>query len=66
MTFSAKPWLVIHREIRTPIAASLSLPTHDAAQPFDAFAPDAEITHRADDDFLEVADITVHIQNDRA
>ena len=33
VTFSANPWLVIQREMRTPMAATFSSPTHTPVRP---------------------------------
>jgi hypothetical protein len=39
VTLNAKPWLVTQRAIRTPIAASLSRPTHTPVRPSTRPAP---------------------------
>ena len=61
MTFSAKPWLVIQRAMRTPIAASFSSPDPDAGQPVDPLGRDAVVGRRADQHFLEIAHVAVHV-----
>ena len=61
VTLSANPWLVIQREMRTPIAASLSLPDPDAGQARDSAGLDAEVGRRPDEHFLEIAHVAMHV-----
>ena len=66
MTFSANPWLVIQRAMRTPIAASFSSPDPDAGQPVDALRRDAVVGRGADQDLFEIAHVAVHVAAIRA
>ena len=61
LTFSAKPWLVTHRAMRTPIAASFSSPTHAPVSPGNRAACDAERRRRPDQHLLEVANVAVDV-----
>ena len=62
MTLRAKPWLVTHREMRTPIAASLSSADPHAGQP--GHATGRRRRRRADgldQHLLEIADVSVNV-----
>ena len=61
MTFSAKPWLVIQREIRTPIAASFSSPTHTPVSPATRPAVTPKRRGRPDQHLLEIAHVAVDV-----
>ena len=58
---SAKPWLVIQREMRTPIAASLSSPTHTPVRPVTRPASTPKSASGADQHLLEVAHVAVDV-----
>ena len=61
MTLSAKPWLVIQREMRTPIAASFSRPTQTPVSPSTRAAVDAEVGRRPNQHFFEIAHVAVDV-----
>ena len=65
MTFRAKPWLVTHLAIRTPIAASFSSPTHTPVSPASA-RRNAEPGHRTDQHLFQIANVTVNVAAIRA
>jgi hypothetical protein len=59
-TFSAKPWLVIHRLMRTPMAAIFSS-RPDARLSLQPPALDTEIPQRHDQGLFDVAHVAVHV-----
>ena len=60
-TFSAKPWLVTQREIRTPMAASFASPTQMPVRPGNAAGRDAERADGPNQDLLEVAHVPMDV-----
>ena len=60
-TLSANPWLVTQRAIRTPIAASFASPTHTPVSPADAARVTPKSADGANQHFLEVAHVAVHV-----
>ena len=60
-TLSAKPWLVIQRAIRTPIAATFSLPTQTPVKPATRPRVDPVFGDRANKNCFEIAHVTVHV-----
>ena len=58
---SAKPWLVIQREMRTPMAASLFLPTQAPVSPGTRSARTPNPAAMAIMTVLEVADVAVDV-----
>ena len=61
VTLNANPWLVIQREMRTPIAPSLSAPTHAPESPLIRPPSRPKSRGRADHDLLEIAHVFVHV-----
>ena len=64
VTFKAKPWVVIHRERWTPIAAILSLPTQTEVTRSRRSERDASMPRPARarrSDLLEVRDVALHV-----
>ena len=59
-TLNAKPWDVIHRAMRTPMAPSLSRPTHVPGEALHPTCGDA-IVGAADHHLFQFADIAVHV-----
>ena len=66
MTLKAKPWLVIQREIRTPIAPILSAPTQAPVRPSNPACFPAERRGGADHHLFQVAHVPVHVGAVRA
>ena len=58
---NAKPWLVIQREMRTPIAPIFSAPTHVPVRPVIRPAVDAVVGADANHHLFEVAHVAVHV-----
>ena len=61
LTLNAKPWLVIHRAIRTPIAASFSSPTHTPVSPAMRIGRDPVVGRCSDQHFFEIANVAMDV-----
>ena len=61
VTLNANPWLVIQREMRTPIAPILSAPTHAPESPAMRALSRPKSRGGADHDLFEIAHVFVHV-----
>ena len=61
VTLNANPWLVIQREMRTPIAPILSAPTHAPDSPVMRAPSRPKSRGGADHDLFEIAHVLVHV-----
>ena len=65
LTLRANPWLVTHREIRTPMAASLSLPDPRACESGHATGRHAKGGGGLDEHLLQIPDVSVNVASVR-